>query len=56
MKKFKGEKDVVLVMSKKEFSDLDLLVAAGICYYHNDSLWSSEEMSRFRTLRDNLKD
>lgn len=56
MKKFKGEKDVVLVMSKKEFKELEVLVAAGICYYHNDSTWTSEEMSRFRTLIDNLKE
>lgn len=56
MKKFKGEKDVVLVMSEKEFNELDVLVAAGICYYHNDSIWTNEEMSSFRTLRDNLKE
>lgn len=56
MKKFKGEKDLVLVMSKREFNDLSILVAAGICYYHNDSIWSKEEMSRFRTLIDNMKE
>lgn len=56
MKKFNGEKDVVLVMSKKEFKELDVLVAAGICYNHNDSIWTSEEMKSFRTLRDNMEE
>ena len=55
MKKFQNNDEVVLVMSQKEFKELDVLVAAGICYYHNDRIWSSEEMSSFRTLRDNLK-
>lgn len=55
MTKIKGEKDVVIMMSQKEFDELYMLVAAGVCHVHCDKLWSHEDMFRFRTLRDDLK-
>ena len=56
MKKFKGEKDVVIMMSQREFDELYMLVAAGVCQVHYDKVWSDEDMNRFRPLRDDLVD
>lgn len=56
MIKIKGEKDVVLMMSQREFYALNMLVAAGVSHVHCDKQWSNEDMIRFRTLRDDLEE
>lgn len=56
MIKIEGEKDVVIMMSQKEFIALYLLVAAGVCHINCDKQWSDEDMIRFRTLRDELEE
>lgn len=56
MTKLKGEKDVVIMMSQREFNELYMLVAAGVCHVHFDDQWSDEDIIRFRTIRDDLED
>ena len=56
MIKVKGEKDVVLMMSQREFDALYMLVAAGVCHVHCDKQWSDEDITRFRTIRDDMEE
>lgn len=54
MKKFKDEKNVVLVMSKREYSTLCMLVASGVCHANHSNTWSKDDVNRFRAFRDDL--
>lgn len=54
MKKFKDEKNVVLVMSTMEYSTLSMLVASGVCKAKNSNVWSQDDVNRFRAFRDDL--
>lgn len=54
MKKFNDEKNVVLIMSKREYTTLCMLVASGVCKANNSNTWSQDDVNRFRAFRDNL--
>lgn len=54
MKKFKDEKNVVLVMTKREYSTLSMLVASGVCEANQSNVWSQDDINRFRAFRDDL--
>lgn len=56
MIKVKGEKDVVLMMSQREFDALYMLVASGVCHVHCDKQWSDEDINFFRTIRDDMEE
>lgn len=55
MKKIKNDDDVVLVMSKREFITIDMLVTTGVYYESTYGIFSDKDLDRFRALRDKLE-